>query len=54
MKLLDKYLLSDDVEAKSCFHCHKSKPAPRKNICEKCIKELASWRAKKDNKKEAL
>jgi hypothetical protein len=54
MKLLKKYLLSDNVETKTCFHCHKAKPMARKNICEKCNKILADWRAKKDNKKEAL
>ena len=54
MKLIDKYLLSDDVEAKTCFHCHDAKPEPRKTICKKCSKELAAWRAKKGCKKEAL
>ncbi len=54
MKLINKYLLSDDVEQKTCFHCHKAKPAPRKNLCDKCSKSLADWRANKCNKKESL
>lgn len=50
MKLIDKYLLSDNTEAKTCFHCHKEKPMARKNICDKCSKELAAWRAKRNDK----
>jgi len=53
MKLIGKYLISDS-ENKQCFHCHNSKPMARKNICEKCSKELESWRAKKNNKKERV
>jgi uncharacterized paraquat-inducible protein A len=45
MKIINKYLQTEQKE--TCAHCHKSMPAKGSTVCEKCKKELESFRSKK-------
>ena len=47
---LNKYLLKE--EDTLCPHCKKAKPAKGKTCCDKCSKDLESFRNKSSKKDE--
>ena len=48
MKLMNKYLISESDTM--CPHCKKNKPAKGKTCCDKCSKELETFRNKNSKK----
>lgn len=48
-----KYLMREEDKDAQCAHCHKTAPMQGRTVCQKCAKELESFR-NKGKKKEVM